>query len=73
MRAVKGKGGTKQLLHPRCFFDWLGDQIRGKDATQVVVISFWILYSKYLILKVFRPMKVLGSFMTPWRPMAPKV
>ena len=40
---MKGKGGTKQLLHPRCFFDWLGDQIRGKDATQVIVISSWIL------------------------------
>jgi len=36
MRAVKGKGGTRQpqFLHPRCFFNWLGDQIRGKDATQ---------------------------------------
>lgn len=34
LRAVKGKGSTKQFLHPRCFFDWLGDQIRGKDATQ---------------------------------------
>ena len=35
LRAVKGKGSTRQLLHPRCFFDWLTDQIRGKDATQV--------------------------------------
>jgi len=34
LRAVKGKGSTRQLLHPRCFFDWLTDQIRGKDATQ---------------------------------------
>jgi len=33
-RAVKGKGGTRQLLHPFCFFFWLRDQICGKEVTQ---------------------------------------
>jgi len=34
LRAVKGKGSTRQLLHPSCFFQWLRDQILGKEVTQ---------------------------------------
>ena len=37
LRAVKGKDGnlTTQLLHPRCFFDWLRVQLWGNHVAQV--------------------------------------
>ena len=72
LRAVKGKGSTRQLLHPSCFFQWLRDQILGKEVTQVFVGGRFLdkTLIQYSILKVYRPTKVLGSFMTPWRPMA---
>ena len=42
LRAVKGKDGnlSRQLLHPRCFFDWLRVQLWGNHVAQVNYFQF---------------------------------